>query len=153
MLHWDVKTRRKHKWQTLTVALPYTLHYLLLTIRYNTIKYNAVQCNEMKCNTIQYNTMQCNAMQCNAVQCNAMQCNAMQCSAMQCNAVQCNAIQYNTIQYNTLLHDQLIQTGYQEIWLVKSRSVNPHTAREIPYKPGLSRANVCWICLPHKHDR
>ena len=36
----------------------------------------------------------------------------------------------------SLLHDQLIQTGSQEIWLVQSRSVNPHTAREIPYSPG-----------------
>ena len=64
----------------------------------------------------------------------------------------CNFLHF-VARFSFLLHDQLIQTGYQEIWLVKSRSVNPHTAREIPYKPGLSRANVCWICLPHKHDR
>ena len=35
-----------------------------------------------------------------------------------------------------LLHDQLIQTGSQEIRLVQSRSVNPHTAWEIPYSQG-----------------
>ena len=35
-----------------------------------------------------------------------------------------------------LLHDQLIQTGYKKFLLVQSWSVNPHTAREIPYSPG-----------------
>ena len=42
----------------------------------------------------------------------------------------------NIMECDPLLHDQLIQTGSQEIWLVQSRSVNPHTAREIPYSPG-----------------
>ena len=44
---------------------------------------------------------------------------------------------FNSWSFNNyyLLHDQLIQIRSQEIWLVQSRSVNPHTAREIPYSP------------------
>ena len=104
------------------------------TVRYGTVRYGTVQYSTVQYSTVQYSTVQY--------------------STVQYSTVQYSTVQYSTVQYSTILHDQLIQTGYQEIWLVQSRSVNPHTAREIPYSPGcpapMFAESVCRINTTNK---
>ena len=57
-----------------------------------------------------------------------------------------------SMQYAPILYDQLVQTGSQEIWLVKSQSVNSIQPAKFHTSTGCP-APVCWICVPRKHDK